>query len=144
MDPAVQYRIRARATVEDRGHTTPCWVSDRTAQPNGYTKMNAWGKVRLTHRVAYEAYIGPIPTGMQIDHLCGVRACCNPAHLEPVDCRTNLLRGDTITARQVLATHCPVGHPYDAPNTYLDPRGKRGCRACRARQARESRQRRAT
>lgn len=135
MDIKVQARVEARVAIEDRGGATPCWVSDRAAQPNGYTKMYAWGKVRLTHRVAYEAYVGPIPEGMVIDHLCRVRACCNPDHLEPVTNRENLLRGDTLPAAEAAATHCISGHPFTPANTRTTSKGKRHCRPCAKRRA---------
>ena len=126
-------RIRRRSTERDCGYTSPCWISDRAAYGKGYTKMAYNGTIVGTHRVAYEVFVAPIPEGMQIDHLCRQRACCNPAHLEPVTCRDNLLRGDTVIAREVATTHCPRGHAYDEANTYVRPDGqsKRGCRACR-------------
>jgi hypothetical protein len=129
----LQHRVRSRSVEIDHGHTTPCWISNRAKQPNGYTKIGLCGQTLLTHRVAYEAYIGPIPDGKQLDHLCRQRACCNPAHLEPVTCRENLLRGDTVTAAEAAATHCKRGHPFDEDNTYVraDRPGVRGCRACR-------------
>jgi len=129
----LQQRIRSRSAETDCGYTTPCWISDRAKHSNGYTKMGLCGETLLTHRVAYEAFVGPIPEGLQIDHLCKQRACCNPEHLEPVTCRENLLRGDTLTAAEASAAHCKRGHPFDEANTYLraDRPGVRGCRACR-------------
>ena len=126
-------RVCSRVQVLDCGYVTHCWISDRVKQPNGYTKIGVGGSTLLTHRVAYEAFIGPIPDGLQIDHRCKQKACCNPDHLEPVTCRENLLRGDTLTAAQVAATHCKRGHPYDEANNYIraDRPGVRGCRACR-------------
>lgn len=129
----LQSRIRSRAVEADLGYATPCWISNRAKQPNGYTKIGLCGQTLLTHRVAYEAYVGPIPDGQQIDHLCRQRACCNPDHLEPVTCRENLLRGDTLTAAEANATHCKRGHAYDLLNTYWRPDrpGVRSCRTCR-------------
>lgn len=141
MDIEVQARIYSRMRVEDRGHVSPCWVSDRATKPNGYTTMYAWGKVRFTHRVAYEAYVGPIPDGLVIDHLCRVRACCNPAHLEPVTNRENLLRGETLIAAEASATHCVAGHPFTPANTRRTSKGKRHCRACDKRRAQDYRDR---
>ena len=68
------------------------------------------------HRVAYEAAVGPIPEGLQLDHLCRNTLCTNPAHLEPVTCRENLLRGNTLQAANAAKTHCPYGHPYAGEN----------------------------
>lgn len=130
---AMQARILARAYEDDRGYATPCWISTRCMKQNGYTVIGVAGVVKYTHRVAYEAFRGAIPAGLVIDHLCRVRECCNPDHLEPVTTRINLLRGDTSTAREAATTHCPRGHPYDEANTYRRPDGKnkRDCRTCR-------------
>lgn len=90
---------------------------------------------RLAHRVAYEALIGPIPHGLQIDHLCRVRCCVNPAHLEPVTPQENTRRGDAGIARgeQIKArSHCPNGHAYQGDNLIIDRRGYRACRICSA------------
>jgi hypothetical protein len=73
--------------------------------------------------------VGPIPEGQDLDHLCRNRACINPNHQQPVTRRVNLLRGETITAREASATHCPKGHPYDLLNTHFY-KGNRMCRKC--------------
>ena len=87
------------------------------------------------HRFAYELLIGPIPDGLQIDHLCRVPLCVNVAHLEPVTNRVNTVRGKA-GLRQRTKTHCPRGHAYDAANTRLY-KGGRYCRACHLVQTRE-------
>jgi hypothetical protein len=123
-------RITSRITVEDRGYATLCWVSDRARHSNGYTKLGYLGTTWLTHRFAYTVFIGPIPDGLQLDHLCKVRACCNPKHLEPVTCQVNLLRGDTLTAANAAAVRCVNGHEFNAANTRMTSKGKRACRLC--------------
>lgn len=89
----------------------------------------------LAHRWSYEHYVGPIPEGMTLDHLCRNRACVNPEHLEPVSHRTNVLRGKSPTAVNAAKTHCSQGHPYDKDNTSIS-RGKRVCIACKRERAR--------
>lgn len=129
----LQARILSRITREDRGYSTNCWISNRATQPNGYTKIGYMGVTWLTHRFAYVVFVGDIPADMQLDHLCRQRACCNPEHLDPVTCRENLLRGDTITAREASQTHCKRGHALSGDNLYVRPDrpNSRGCRTCR-------------
>jgi hypothetical protein len=119
-----------------------CWPWTGSA---GGTGGAPYGRVKLprnggesrqvqAHRVAYELCVGPIPEGLQLDHLCKNTLCVNPAHLEAVTAQENTLRGSGITAREAELTHCPKGHPYDAENTARWGRhGKpawRNCRIC--------------
>lgn len=121
-----------------------CWRWTGAHVPNGYGQIQANGRPRGVHRLAYEAWVGPIPDGLEVDHLCRVRDCINPAHLEAVTHLENLRRGRTIVARQIAKTECPQGHPYDEGNTIKRSRGVRICRACHnARSAAYKRKKRA-
>ena len=97
---------------------------------NGYGKFFLAGAARRAHRVAYEHYIGPIPDGLGIDHLCRVRGCVNPAHLEPVTHAENVRRGDSGKHNRVK-THCPKGHPYKGDNLYRESDSHRRCLVCK-------------
>lgn len=130
-------RIQFRAAAPD---DNGCWRWTGHIDDGGYGIVSAGG-AHKAHRISYEAHVGPIPDGLTIDHLCRVRCCVNPAHLEPVTQQVNTLRGETIAARHAATTHCPAGHPYDAENTYSSKRGERDCRACRRVRSREWAQR---
>jgi hypothetical protein len=105
------------------------WTAGAIAQ--GYGGFHpAKGVMVLAHRYAYEALIGPIPAGLVIDHLCRVRRCVNPAHLEPVTNEENLSRGEGYALRNGMRTACVNGHEYTEANTYRDPKGGIRCRQC--------------
>ncbi len=89
------------------------------------------GRLLKAHRVAYELLVGPIPDGLDLDHLCRNPSCVNPAHLEPVTHRENLRRGMGLVGINARATHCKNGHPFDEANTYHPRRGGRDCRRCK-------------
>ena len=116
-----------------------CWLWSGTVSADGYGRfsMSADGgrQRRLAaHRVAYELEVGPIPEGLTLDHVrargCVHRHCVNPAHLEPVTGRENILRGDTFQARNAAKTHCPQGHPYSGENL-RSYNGTRYCLTCK-------------
>lgn len=77
--------------VEDRGHTTPCWIF-RVGNEYGAAYIGN-GEQAIAHRLFYEHHIGAIPDGLVLDHLCRVKMCVNPEHLEPVTQRENCIRG---------------------------------------------------
>lgn len=92
-DEYVREHIKARIVVEDRGHSSPCWIWQSGVNGCGYATGRPAGCAHgLMHRIAYRAFVGSIPLKMVIDHLCRVRCCVNPAHLEPVTHGENLLR----------------------------------------------------
>ena len=126
-------RFWCRVEVKDRGYKSLCLVWTGRDDGRGYGRYYLNGKYRAAHKVAYEAAVGPVPEGRELDHLCRVHACVNWDHLEPVTHRENTLRGDGPSARHARATHCANGHPFNAENTYVIPGGKRaGKRECRA------------
>lgn len=103
------------------------WTGSTTGFGYGHIAID--GRNRMTHRVAYELLVGPIPEGLELDHLCRNRSCWNPSHLEPVTHAENVLRGTAPAAQNARKTHCPKGHPYDEANTIYRKWGRR-CRAC--------------
>lgn len=102
-----------------------CWEWTGARGSDGYGHWTHGEKTVRVHRYAYEQLIGPIPSGMQIDHLCRNLKCVNPAHLEAVTKQENQRRG----IKGVMTTRCPKGHVYDETNTYVYE-GRRHCRAC--------------
>ena len=114
----------------------PCWtwLAGHFKQ-TGYallcTKRDD-GKWRpgTAHRIAWELYVGPIPPGLQVDHLCRNRGCVNPRHLEPVTQKVNLARGDSQSAIAVRTNRCHRDHEFTPENTRIKRNGKRDCRAC--------------
>ena len=112
--------------------TGTCWLWGACVRSDGYGWFSVGGRSMAAHRYAYEQYVGPIPDGMALDHLCRVRRCVNPRHLEAVTDRVNILRGRGRAAENAKKTHCGNGHPLSGDN--LKPwhlqRGKRKCRAC--------------
>ena len=97
---------------------------------NGYGRVLVDRRVTQAHRVAYEAEYGPIPPGLVIDHLCRVRSCINPKHLEVVTQRINILRGTSPSARNITKTACLRGHEFTKETTKRARDGHRACRVC--------------
>ena len=115
---------------------TGCWLWLGTVAQNGYAKFGGGGlnghRMLLAHRFAYTAFVGPVPANLELDHLCRVRCCANPAHVTPKTHRDNMLAGETLPAIGMRRTACPAGHPYDSH----DGKGRR-CKRCRAKHTRD-------
>ncbi len=122
-----------------------CWTWNGCVGDHGYSRINSrfyWAT--YAHRAAYMLFVGPIPKGLLIDHLCRNRACCNPDHLEPVTQRENTRRSPLMGQSfkvQSLKSHCVNGHPRTEDNIYRDSRGCGQCRTCRKNRQQEARQR---
>lgn len=119
-------------TVTESG----CWLwGGDCCKKEGYGRLSFNGRKQLAHRVVYSLIVGQIPGGLQLDHLCRVRCCVNPSHLEPVTSRENILRGVGIASLHAKKTHCPKGHllPERDPN-----KRQRICHACESMRPRKS------
>ncbi len=111
-----------------------CWPWAGTIDKRGgYGQMGIRGKIHKAHRVSYRLFVGRIPAGLTIDHLCRVRSCVNPSHLEAVTNAENVRRGEG-GKFHTRKTHCPHGHAYDEANTRIVRKGASGyqrvCRTC--------------
>lgn len=152
VDPVKPRQVRGNdlarfwATVDSTGGPTACWPWPKLNY-QGYGTVYYKGKTTRAHRFAYQVLVGPIPEGLVLDHTCHDpskcslddkcphRACCNPAHLEPVTQKVNNLRGNAWSGTNARKTHCIHGHELTAANVYLFD-GSRQCREChRARSA---------
>jgi hypothetical protein len=120
--------------------TDTCWLWTGGKSPNGYGHFSDRPWQGGAHRWAYEHLVGPIPSGLCLDHLCRVRHCVRPEHLEPITQRENLLRGRTLQAANRAKTHCIHGHPFDDENTLIY-REHRYCRTCHRERERHRRAR---
>lgn len=116
---------------EHRSDLGPCWLWTGALHERGYGRFGIGSRSSQeyfkAHRYAYELIVGAIPSGLQLDHLCRVRRCVNPSHLEPVTQTENIRRG----LCGELKTHCKRGHEFTPENTYLRPNGARVCRTCK-------------
>lgn len=124
---------------------TGCWLWTAAKNSPGYGQIYWEGRQVGAHRLAYEVLVGPITPGFHTDHLCRVHSCVNPAHLEAVTERENILRGEGTSARHARQTHCKYGHEFTEKNTLRLYGGRtRSCRTCNRRRSRESKERRAS
>lgn len=116
---------------------TPCWLWTAARNKSGYgvfgvpDRKRGTGCTGIASRLSYLEANGPVLRSEHVDHLCRVRNCVNPEHLEVVTHRENILRGDTVSAKRSRVTHCPQNHEYTPENTTTDSKGRRYCRECK-------------
>lgn len=125
-EPVINRLMRYRRIVD-----SGCWEWTGHIGRNGYGQFRLGrGHMTSPHRAAYEALVGPIPEGLQLDHLCRNKSCFNPSHLEPVTGAENIRR------RAAAVTHCCRGHEFTPENTRKERGSHRRCKTCqRAEQA---------
>ncbi len=115
-----------------------CWIWTAYRNQDGYGKFELDNDIVYAHRIAYQLFVGPIPSNLELDHLCRNPACVNPAHLELVLHIENVRRGDNWSKgweRDV--THCPQGHEYSSDNLIKQGlSNKRKCKTCHRDRAR--------
>lgn len=129
----------------DKGETDEdCWLWNGATQATGYGICRHEGKTRRAHRVVYTLLVGEIPEGLHLDHLCRVRSCVNPKHLEPVTNAENGRRGlagETNRKRMLGLTHCKNGHEFDLiinrKSGSKSYETERGCSICRKESSRK-------
>lgn len=125
-DDDCREKILSRISVDENG----CWNWTRYIDSAGYGRITVNMRVIRAHILSYRVFVGDIPNGLELDHLCRNRKCCNPDHLEAVTRKVNLLRGEAPSAKNARKTHCVNGHEFTAANTTIDKTGSRQCNAC--------------
>lgn len=123
-----------------KGKDTECWIWTAGSRGKGYGNFWIEGATENAHRLSYYMAHGPVPEGLELDHICRNRSCVNPAHLQPVTKSENNLRGDNprlsserAKARHAARTHCKHGHEFTEENTAINYRNGfkiRSCRTC--------------
>lgn len=131
MDPVDRFMSKVEVT-------DGCWEWSGAVQSSGYGNFWAGGVHYLAHRFSYETFVGHIPDGFVIDHLCRNRTCVCPEHLEPVTQSKNVHRSPyTLVSLNSAKTECHKGHHLSGKNLYTCPSGTRYCKECRRRRDRD-------
>lgn len=141
VDPIESFSKRITVTA------TGCWQWTGALTRDGYGVMTVDRRPYRAHRFSYEAYVGTIPGGLELDHLCRNRACVRPSHLEPVTAQLNQRRGFSPTGINSRAEQCGRGHAFTEANIlWMSSRGRprpyRRCRACNIENCRARRRQR--
>lgn len=138
----VEKRVFPKFNIASNG----CWEWTGATNKKGYGELKfqfSEGIVYLkAHRVFYELFVGEIPEGLEIDHLCRNRKCVNPKHLEPVTTQENIMRGNGLAVLNSRKTCCVNGHPFTPENiirTKWRNGNGRACRECNRIGGRKSR-----
>lgn len=124
----IEERFLAKVQEDEAG----CWLWTANLSVDGYGRfVVTHNRPANAHRWAYEQWVGPIPDGFQLDHLCRIRRCVNYEHCEPVTSRENVRRSESPMGINARKTECSQGHEFSSENTRIDTRGRRECRICR-------------
>lgn len=118
---SIDKRLRDGAQISESG----CWIWPGYSN-RGYVRIRSGSRRLYVHRLAYETFVGPIPEGMTVDHLCFVSQCVNPEHL-----RLLTMVENAANQRSAQQTHCKNGHEFTFENTYRRPASAGGGRQCR-------------
>ena len=119
-----------------------CWQWKASKYPAGYGQMWNGSRVEQAHRISFREFVGDIPDGCEIDHICRNRSCVNPEHLRAVTHRENMRASDSVMGLNAKKTHCKRGHPLSGENLRVEQSGARQCRECLRMHARNARSRR--
>lgn len=126
-------KVNKNGPIPLRAELGPCWLwTASTLRGYGKYVVSDGGRflTRYAHRISYEAHVGAIPEGYQVDHLCRNPTCVRPSHLEAVTPQENVRRSRSLAALRAEQTHCHRGHEFTEENTYVTKRGQRYCRTC--------------
>lgn len=109
-----------------------CWIwgGDVGGTTAPYGRFWYRGKTRRAHKWLWEFFNGPVPEDLVLHHMCEVKVCVRPDHLEATTSQGNTLASDTLARRNALKTHCKRGHEFSEANTRTDKRGSRVCKTC--------------
>ena len=124
--PSVEQRFFDKVT-----YTPTCWIWHAAQDGHGYGHFYYQGKVRKAYWAAYVMQVGPVPSGLELDHICRVQLCVNPLHLEPVTKQENMRRGYWPPMVSSRRDCCEQGHAYTPENLYVASTGHRYCRTCK-------------